>query len=54
MWQQLLEGLTKADIKALARAISFVENEQAGFEQLLQSLPPNNNTKIIGITGPPP
>ncbi|MER3463672.1 MAG: methylmalonyl Co-A mutase-associated GTPase MeaB [Chitinophagaceae bacterium] len=53
MWQQLLEGLTKADIKALARAISFVENEQAGFEQLLQSLPPNNNTKIIGITGPP-
>jgi LAO/AO transport system kinase len=37
----------------LARTISFVENEQEGFEDLLQSLPYNGSTKIIGITGPP-
>ena len=39
--------------KALARAITVVENELDGFEQLLQSLPPNHFTPVIGITGPP-
>ena len=39
-------------MKALARSISLVENEQPGYETLLQSLPPAS-AKIIGITGPP-
>lgn len=53
MWQQLLKDLEGGNTKALARSISFVENEQAGYEELLQALPCHSNTKIIGITGPP-
>lgn len=52
MWQQLLEELKSGSVKALARSISMVENEQDGYEELLQALPPAE-TKIIGITGPP-
>jgi LAO/AO transport system kinase len=52
-WQELLQGIQQADIKALARSISFVENEQDGYTKLLESLPSDANTKIIGITGPP-
>ncbi len=53
MWQQLLQQIQQGDIKALARAISLIENEVAGYEELLQSLPKISATKIIGITGPP-
>lgn len=53
MWQRLLTGLQQGDFKSLAKAISFVENERSGYEDLLQSLPVNENIKIIGITGPP-
>ncbi len=53
MWKQLLLHMTQGDTKALARCISFVENEVEGYEELLQSLPQNKITKIIGITGPP-
>lgn len=52
MWQQLLEQLQGGDPKALARSISFVENEFTGFEDLLMHLPASKG-KIIGITGPP-
>jgi LAO/AO transport system kinase len=52
MWTELLEQMKQGDIKALARSISFVENEQDGYESLLRSLPASN-TKIIGVTGPP-
>jgi LAO/AO transport system kinase len=53
MWQQLLDQLVQGDAKALARSISFVENEQFGYQKLMQSLPTNNEVKIIGITGAP-
>src|SRR2546421_1173836 len=53
MWQLLLDDVQKGNIKALSRCISFVENEQPGYEELLQSLPYREQTKIIGITGPP-
>lgn len=53
MWQQLLEDLQRGDVKALARIISLVENEQEGYEDFLQALPHNDSAKIIGITGPP-
>jgi LAO/AO transport system kinase len=53
MWQQLLEQIQNGDTKALARSISFTENEQQGYEELLLQLPSNHHTKIIGITGPP-
>ncbi len=53
MWQQLLQQLKVGTIKALARSITFIENEQPGYEQLLESLPANSGVKIIGVTGPP-
>lgn len=53
MWQQLLKDLEDGNIKALARAISLVENQQDGYENLLQSLKVAENSRIIGITGPP-
>lgn len=53
MWQALFQQLVKGDIKALARSISFVENEQTGYEELLAALPHNKAAKIVGITGPP-
>jgi LAO/AO transport system kinase len=52
----VLEGLARGDTAALARAISLVENQREGFEQVLTKL----HTRIgkgkaqrIGITGPP-
>jgi LAO/AO transport system kinase len=53
MWQELLKNIQLGDVKALARSISFIENEQEGYEDLLRSLPIHSGTKIIGITGPP-
>ncbi len=52
MWQELLKQVASGNVKALARAISLVENMHPGYETLLQSLPAGA-TKVIGITGPP-
>src|SRR6185503_16903316 len=51
-WQALSGDLKNGDIKSLARAISYVENDYPGYEELLQSLPASN-IRIIGVTGPP-
>ncbi len=53
MHEQLLRQIQQGDIKALARAISFVENEQQGHEDLLRSLVGSSPANVIGITGPP-
>lgn len=53
MWSSLLEQVQKGETRALARAISFIENEQPGYQQLLQALPHYPAAKIIGVTGPP-
>ena len=37
----------------MSRCISLIENEVSGHEQLLQALPYNGTTPIVGITGPP-
>jgi len=52
MWQQYLQEIIAGNSKTLARCISLIENEYAGYEDMLQSLPASS-TKIIGITGPP-
>lgn len=52
MWQSLIENIKEGNFKALARAISLVENEVEGYEQFLSELP-NNGTAVIGVTGPP-
>ncbi|HEY4151653.1 MAG TPA: methylmalonyl Co-A mutase-associated GTPase MeaB [Chitinophagaceae bacterium] len=47
-----IQALVSGDAKVLARSISLVENESAGYEALLQQLPVSE-TRITGITGPP-
>jgi LAO/AO transport system kinase len=52
----VLEGLTRGDTAALARAISLVENQRDGFERILAALHKQigkGSTHRIGITGPP-
>ncbi len=53
MISSVLKQIEEGNVKSLARAISLVENEANGFEQLLQSLPNKTQSRIIGITGPP-
>lgn len=50
--QVAVQQIASGDVKTLARTISLVENEAAGYDDLLQQLPPSA-TKITGITGPP-
>jgi LAO/AO transport system kinase len=53
---KVLEGLTRGDTASLARAISLVENQREGFEQILSRLHARvgrGSTHRIGITGPP-
>jgi LAO/AO transport system kinase len=50
---ELLQQIKGGDYKALARAISIVENETGGFEEILFSLNAEANAPVIGITGPP-
>ena len=51
--EQLYDRLKKRDFRALARAISLVENESIGSETLLELLQFDYPTSVIGITGPP-
>ena len=50
---KLLEELKQGERKSLARAITFVENESKGYEDILMSLEFEKQVPIIGITGPP-
>jgi LAO/AO transport system kinase len=52
-WQQLLDQIQTGSQKAISRGLSLVENEVPGFDRFLASLPVNEQTQIIGITGPP-
>jgi LAO/AO transport system kinase len=52
----LLEGLDRGDTASLARAISLVENQRSGFEEVLAHVHGRlgqSRTHRIGITGPP-
>jgi len=52
--RSLVDGLKSRDRKALARAISLVENRQEGFRELLASVHSYTGRAFrIGITGPP-
>ena len=53
MHTQLSEQIKTGDIKALARAISFIENDQPGYDDLLRSVDASHAVDVIGITGPP-
>ena len=54
--ERILEGLTRREPAALARAITLVENQRDGFERVLShahGLLGRGGTRRIGITGPP-
>ncbi|WP_183575385.1 methylmalonyl Co-A mutase-associated GTPase MeaB [Mucilaginibacter sp. X5P1] len=48
-----LSALNRDNFKAVARALTIVENNLSGAEELLKSLSFTKSTPIIGITGPP-
>lgn len=51
--QQNITLPTTADFRTVARALTVVENDLQGADELLRSLPYNNKVPVIGITGPP-
>lgn len=50
--QNYLDGLLLGNTRSIARAVTLVENQAAGYEKLLTALP-QRTVPIIGITGPP-
>ncbi|MGI8951012.1 MAG: methylmalonyl Co-A mutase-associated GTPase MeaB [Chitinophagaceae bacterium] len=50
---KILNEIQTGNIKTLARAISIVENEAEGFEEILLNLSQKKSIPIIGITGSP-
>lgn len=52
-YQELKEGIEKGDFRALARGLTFVENEIGSSSALLKSITINQNIPVVGITGPP-
>jgi LAO/AO transport system kinase len=51
--KNILAQLTCTDFKAVARALTIVENDLPGSTDLLKSLTFTKPTPIIGVTGPP-
>ena len=52
MHKAILKEALNGNIKALARCISFIENDVEGYENLLETLPVSA-APVTGITGPP-
>ncbi|MDI9358554.1 MAG: methylmalonyl Co-A mutase-associated GTPase MeaB [Phycisphaerales bacterium] len=51
--QDLLLCAQKQQKLAIAKIISFIENQQPGYDNLLASLSGCEKTLVVGITGPP-
>ncbi|MBX2907967.1 MAG: methylmalonyl Co-A mutase-associated GTPase MeaB [Taibaiella sp.] len=49
LYGQILEG----NFAAVARAITIVENELSGYDELLLMLKQERHARVVGITGPP-
>lgn len=52
-YTQLLKGIQQGDRRLIAKAITLVENELSGYEDLLSRLTFPKSAPIVGITGPP-
>jgi LAO/AO transport system kinase len=52
MWDAYPELISQGNTRAISRCISLIENEVAGFEQLLLNAS-IKNVPVVGITGPP-
>lgn len=50
---QYLSEIKKGDYLSLARALTIIENDLQGTEELLSNLEINQEVPVIGITGPP-
>jgi LAO/AO transport system kinase len=50
---ELKNAIKTGNVKAITRAISWVENHIVGYEALLESLQPQLHIPVIGFTGPP-
>lgn len=53
MLSDQLPALLEGDFRTLARLISAVENARPGYEALLEQLPADSPTRVVGLTGPP-
>jgi GTPase len=52
--QTWIDQLCSGDVRALARAISTVENRSPGWSELLKALfPHSGKARVLGLTGPP-
>jgi LAO/AO transport system kinase len=52
--QTWIEQLRAGDVRAMARAISVVENHSRGWNELLKAIfPYSGRARILGLTGPP-
>lgn len=49
---KVISGINSGDVKSLARAISLVENDVDGAQEILEQVT-SNDTPVIGVTGPP-
>lgn len=49
----MIDSIKAGDFKSIARAITIIENELDGYEEILFGLSSASATPIIGITGPP-
>lgn len=52
-FHELLTDAQQGDYKALARLISFIENQVDNYRHFLSSLTHDTTSCVIGITGPP-
>jgi LAO/AO transport system kinase len=52
-WEIEPHHLNTSNIRTLARCITLIENETAGYETFLAKIPTTENSTIIGLTGPP-
>jgi LAO/AO transport system kinase len=50
---ELIGSVRKGDFKSLSRAITIVENELEGYQEVLLSLDSTSDVPVIGVTGPP-
>ncbi|MCX6352152.1 MAG: methylmalonyl Co-A mutase-associated GTPase MeaB [Bacteroidetes bacterium] len=48
-----MKKLFPDDVQQLARTISIIENEAAGYQDILVSLNIDSDVPVIGVTGPP-
>jgi GTPase len=50
---ELSSGIRKGDRRAIAKGITFLENDAPGSAQLLKLLKPPRKAFVVGVTGPP-